>query len=54
MLHRSRAELERDIAEFLIAKYKDHGDEAMARLFQCWIDECVSPAHAGEAPLCAH
>jgi hypothetical protein len=39
MMHRSRAELERDIAEFLIARYEDRRDEAMVRLFQRWIDE---------------
>jgi hypothetical protein len=42
MMHRSGAELERDIAEFLLAKYEDRGNEAMVRLFTRWIDECAS------------
>lgn len=47
MMHRSDAELERDIAEFLLAKYEDRGNEAMVRLFTRWIDECAS--QGGEA-----
>lgn len=39
MMHRSRADLERDIAEFLIAKYEDEKKGGLARLFQHWVDE---------------
>ncbi len=42
MMHRSRTELERDIAEFLIAKYEDSNELALALFFQRWVDE-----HAG-------
>ena len=39
LLRRSRTELERDIAEFLIAKYGDKPKDAIVNLFQRWIDE---------------
>jgi hypothetical protein len=54
MLHRSHAELERDIAEFLLTKYEDSGDQTMTRLFHRWIDECTSPTRASGAPLGTH
>lgn len=38
-MHRSRPELERDIAEFLIAKYEDRRKDELVRLFQRWVDE---------------
>lgn len=51
MMHRSSAELERDIAEFLIAKYEDRRREGIVRLFQRWIDECAPGAlHSDSAP----
>ena len=41
MMYRSGVELERDIAEFLIARYEDRRKENVVRLFQCWIEACA-------------
>jgi hypothetical protein len=50
-MYRSRAELERDIAEFLIAKYEDLQKPAIAHLFQRWVDErSADSARSGDAP----
>jgi hypothetical protein len=52
MMHRSRAELERDIAEFLIAKYEDQKKAGIANLMQRWVDEhAVDPARSSDASV---
>jgi hypothetical protein len=52
MMHRSRAELERDIAEFLIAKYEDQKKAGIANLLQRWVDEhAVEPARTSDASV---
>ena len=51
MMYRSRAELERDIAEFLIAKYEDLQKSTFAHLFQRWVDEhSADSVPSGYAP----
>lgn len=42
VLRRDRAELERDIVEFLMAKYEERQNAAVVNLFQRWLDERTS------------
>lgn len=62
VVRRDRAELERDIVEFLMAKYEERQNAAVVNLFQRWLDERTtgragvdaeqsSPAEAGLARL---
>lgn len=53
VMHRSRADLERDIAEFLIAKYEDQKRAGLARLFEYWVDEHDDRPGSGDAKSAA-
>jgi len=42
LLRRSQAELERDVVEFLIAKYEDKQKVTIVHLFERWLGERIS------------
>jgi hypothetical protein len=50
MMYRSSAELERDIAEFLIARYEDRQNENVVRLFHRWIETRAPTSGSNIAP----
>ncbi|MFZ5692213.1 MAG: hypothetical protein ACOY5F_13265 [Pseudomonadota bacterium] len=39
-MRRSSTELERDIVEYLLAKYEETDRAAVVRLLQSWLEEC--------------
>lgn len=46
MMSRGRAELERDVVEFLMAKYEERQNATVVNLFQRWLNERTS-GHLG-------